>query len=99
MLSRLGFLGVLLALTRSISLFGLLLALLWLEARQQAVVVSSNQKIYVFGGKSGNESFGHYDLNTVERFNPISNIWQTVSPMPFMCDWGCCVVSFGGTRS
>lgn len=49
MLSRLGFLGVLLALTRSISLFGLLLALLWLEARQQAFGRALKEQVQELG--------------------------------------------------
>ena len=65
------------------------------QARYNAVAASVHGKIYVFGGM--------YDLNqtqlhTVECFDPLSNTWQTMSPMPVPLDWGHSIVTFGGSR-
>ena len=39
-----------------------------------------------------------YYVNTVECFDPDSNTWQTMSPMPVPLDWGHSIVTFGGSR-
>ena len=46
------------------------------------IAVSLNEKIYVSGGYYRDVPCGENHLNTVECFDPVSNTWQIMSPMP-----------------
>ena len=68
-----------------------------LRARYNVVAATLHGKIYVFGSTDEDSHNTHYSLNTVECFNPVSNTWQTISPMPAPLALGSSVVTFGGT--
>jgi hypothetical protein len=47
-------------------------------------------KIYVIGGWNG-----HYELSRVDRFDPATNTWDTVAPLPWP-RWGLAGCAYGG---
>ena len=68
------------------------------QARYHAVVASVHGQILVFGGMYANSWSKQYYLSSVECFDPVSNTWHNVNPMPAPFERGSSVITVGGTR-
>jgi len=51
-----------------------------------------NEEIYVVGGDTGGEG----DLNTLYRYNPVSNEWTSLAPMPLGKRWALGAAAING---